>query len=312
MMMKKRLMGALALGTTALIALAGCSGDGTGGTGGTSTPENGGSETTETAGSLEIGYIAGWTDGQSLAYLLKDQFEKMGYEIDITDLTDNGPMYAALSQGDLDINASAWPEVTHASYMKEFGDTIEDLGTWYDGAVLTIAVPEYSQINSLEELADNVDVFDGEIIGIEPGAGLTEVTQTSMMQAYGLEDSYTLRTSSTATMLTLLGEAIDNEEEIVVTLWRPFWANSAYPVRDLADPLGAMGEPEGLHVLGRDGFAADFPELAEFIAQLKLDDDEYGALESLVTSEEFEGDTEGAVDAWIADHADAFPGLLTE
>src|SRR5690606_25176037 len=142
----------------------------------------------------------------------------------------------------------------------------------YDGAVLTIAVPEYSAITSLEELADNADLFNCEIIGIEPGAGLTEVTETSMMPEYDREYSFTLRTSETAYMLTLLGEAIDNQEEIIVTLWRPFRANSAYPVRDLEDPLGAMGDPEGLHVLGRDGFAADFPELADFIAQLKLDD----------------------------------------
>ena len=310
--MKKRFMSAFALGTAGLIALSGCAGDGTGGTGGGSATDDASGDTTETLETLEIGYITGWTDGQSIAYLLADQLEKMGYGAEITDLTDNGPMYAGLSQGDLDIHASAWPEVTQANYMAEFGDTIEDLGTWYDGAALTIAVPEYSSITSIDELTDNVDLFNGEIIGIEPGAGLTEVTETSMMPEYELEDSYTLRTSSTASMLTLLGEAIDNEEEIVVTLWRPFWAYAEYPVRDLEDPLGAMGEAEGLHVLARDGFAAEFPELADFIAQLKLDDDAYGALESLVTSDEFEGDSEGAVDQWISENADAFPGLLTE
>ena len=48
------------------------------------------------------------------------------------------------------------------------------------------------------------------------------------------------------------------------------------------------------------------------LAQIKLDDAAYGALEGLVTSDEFDGDPEGAVDAWIADHTDAFPGLLAE
>lgn len=304
--MKKRFMGALALGTAGLLALAGCASDGSGGT------SSGGSDDNSSASgdTIKVSYIAGWTDGQSIAYLLKDQLEKKDFKVEVDDLTDNGPMYAGLSQGDIDLFASAWPEVTQASYMEEFGDKIEDLGTWYEGATLTIAVPSYSKLNSIDELKDNADLFGSEIIGIEPGAGLTGVTEDSMIPEYELEDSITLSTSSTATMLTMLGEAIDKKEEIVVTLWRPFWANSAYDVKDLEDPKGAMGEAEGLHILARDGFKEDYADLADLIEQIKLDDDAYGALEELVTSDEYENDSEGAVSKWIEDNADAFPGLL--
>lgn len=304
--MKKRFMGALALGTAGLLALAGCASDGSGGT------SSGGSDNGSSASgdTIKVSYIAGWTDGQSIAYLLKDQLEKKDFKVEVDDLTDNGPMYAGLSQGDIDLFASAWPEVTQASYMEEFGDKIEDLGTWYEGATLTIAVPSYSKLNSIDELKDNADLFGSEIIGIEPGAGLTGVTEDSMIPEYELEDSITLSTSSTATMLTMLGEAIDKKEEIVVTLWRPFWANSAYDVKDLEDPKGAMGEAEGLHILARDGFKEDYADLADLIEQIKLDDDAYGALEELVTSDEYENDSEGAVSKWIEDNADAFPGLL--
>ncbi|MDA3146659.1 glycine betaine ABC transporter substrate-binding protein [Leucobacter sp. UCMA 4100] len=304
--MKKRFMGALALGTAGLLALAGCASDGSGGT------SSGGSDNGSSASgdTIKVSYIAGWTDGQSIAYLLKDQLEKKDFKVEVDDLTDNGPMYAGLSQGDIDLFASAWPEVTQASYMEEFGDKIEDLGTWYEGATLTIAVPSYSKLNSIDELKDNADLFGSEIIGIEPGAGLTGVTEDSMIPEYELEDTITLSTSSTATMLTMLGEAIDKKEEIVVTLWRPFWANSAYDVKDLEDPKGAMGEAEGLHILARDGFKEDYADLADLIEQIKLDDDAYGALEELVTSDEYENDSEGAVSKWIEDNADAFPGLL--
>ena len=110
-------------------------------------------------------------------------------------------------------------------------------------------------IDSLDELAANADKFGGEIIGIEPGAGLTGVTQDSMMPAYGLDGKYELITSSTATMLTELGSAIEKKKDIVVTLWRPFWAYNEYDVKDLKDPLGAMGDSEALHFLGKQGFA---------------------------------------------------------
>lgn len=303
-MKTRKLTTALAMSAAAGLVLAGCSGDAGNGGG---DEGNGGAEDR----SITIGYIEGWTDGQAMAYLAQNQLEALDYDVTITTLTDNGPMYAGLSQGDIDVFASAWPEVTQASYFEQYEDDLESLGVWYDNAVLTIAVPEYSQLTSMDELADNGDLFGNEIIGIEPGAGLTEVTQDSMMPAYGLED-WNLATSSTAAMLTVLGDAIDNQEEIVVTLWRPFWAYAEYDVRDLEDPQGAMGEPEGLHFLANSSVSGDHPEVAETLGQIQLDDDAFGALESLITSEDFEGDTEGAVEQWISENADAYPGLITE
>src|SRR5699024_3125210 len=59
-------------------------------------------------------------------------------------------------------------------------------------------------------------------------------------------------------MLSELETALDEESDVVVTLWRPFWANHAYPVKALEDPAGAFGEPESMHVMGRSGFGEDF------------------------------------------------------
>lgn len=302
--MKKKfgLSSVLALGAAASLALVGCA---SGSNGGDGSGSGGSGET------ITLGYVGGWTDGESMTYLLKNQLEKLDYTVKIEELTDNGPLYAGLSQGDIDIFPSAWPEVTQAEYMEEFGDDIESLGAYYDNAVLTIAVPSYTDIDSLDELAANADTFNGEIIGIEPGAGLTRVTQESMMPAYGLDDLYTLQTSSTAAMLTVLGDAIDKQQDVVVTLWRPFWAYSAFDVKDLQDPLGAMGEPEHLHMLAHKGFGDEHSDIAELLAGLTLSDDAYGALESLVTSDEFEGNPEGAVEKWIAENPDAFPTLIS-
>ena len=185
-------------------------------------------------------------------------------------------------------------------------------GAYYEGAVLTIAVPDYVEIESLDELADNADMFDGQIIGIEPGAGLTGVTQDSMIPAYGLEDSYELVTSSTAAMLTELSNAVDAEENIVVTSWRPFWANDAYNLRDLEDPEGAMGEPEALHFLGTSDFSERFPEAAELIAGIQLDDAQYASLENMVVNEYEEGEEAEAVAAWVEENPDAFDTMVTE
>jgi len=113
--------------------------------------------------------------------------------------------------------------------------------------------------------------------------------------------------SSTTAMLAQLKDAKDNEEPIVVTLWRPFWANAAFPVKDLEDPEGALGESEALHFLGTKGFAEEFPEAAEIIGSIKLDDEQYGALEDMVVNEFGEGQEAEAVAAWLEEFPDVIP-----
>ena len=302
--MKKKFLAITALGITASLALAGCSGDGAGGT-------NSGGDGAEDKGTITLGFLPSWTDGLSTAYLLQDQLEKIGYTVEMKTLTEAGPLYTGLAQGDVDMYPSAWPELTHAEYMDTYGDDIEDIGTYYENAKLTLAVPEYSELNSIEDLKGKGADFDGKIIGIEPGAGLTAQTE-KMIPAYGLEGEYELVTSSTAAMLTELKTATDAQEDLVVTLWRPFWANEAFGMKDLEDPMGAMGEAEGLHFLGHKGFAEEFPEAAELIEKIKLDDAQYGSLEDMVVNEYGEGKEAEAVDAWLEEHGDDFDWVVTE
>ncbi|GAA4726052.1 glycine betaine/proline transport system substrate-binding protein [Promicromonospora umidemergens] len=263
----------------------------------------GGSES-ETDKTITMGIIPSWTDGLSTAYLWKNILEEDGYTVEIEEINDAAPLYTGLAEGDIDVYPSAWPEVTHKSYMDEYGDDIEDLGAYYDNAKLTVAVPEYSDLKSIEDLVGKSADYDGKIVGIEAGAGLTKAVQDSVIPEYGLdEDGWELQTSSTPAMLNALEEAVASEEDIVVTLWRPFWANNEFPVRDLEDPKGALGEAEGLHELATAGFSEEFPEVAEMMGNAKLDDEQYGTLEDQVVNKN-EGDPAAGVEAWIADNQD--------
>jgi len=304
-MRKSRITALAALAVAAALTLAGCASDGAGGT-----LEMAGKAPANDAGSgdkgtITIGFLPSWTDGLSTAYLLQDQLGKMGYDVKMQTLSDAGPLYAGLSQGDVDIFPSAWPEVTQKAYMDKYLGSIDDLGTYYDSARLTIAVPKYSDIDSIDELKGNASKFGGKIIGIEPGAGLTAQTQ-KMMPEYGLGGEYQLVTSSTAAMLTELKSATDKKQDIAVTLWRPFWANSAYPVKDLKDPKGAMGKPEGLHFLGAKDFAKKHPDAAALIGKIKLDDAQYGSLEDMVVNRFGEGKEPQAIDAWVEKYGSEF------
>ena len=305
-MNKRHLTGILAIGAAASLALSGCAtGNDVAGGG-----SNGGGE--GDLGTITLGYLPSWTDGLSTAYLLEDQLEKIGYTVEMQELTEAGPLYAGLAQGDVDIYPSAWPELTHKSYMDQYKDQIEDLGAYYEGAKLTIAVPDYVDIDSIDELKANASRFGGKIYGIEPGAGLTKQTQESMLPEYGLEDSYQLVTSSTAAMLTELDSAEAAQRDIVVTSWRPFWANDKYNLKDLEDPKGAMGEAEALHFLATDGFKEENPEAAKLIAGIKLDDEEYASLEDTVVNKYGEGKYADAIDEWLTKNPDAYDTIVTD
>lgn len=308
-------VGAFALVLTAAACGSDDGGDEAGGNGGDNdsaegTDDTGGDEGGEggAGGEITLGIIPSWTDGLSTAYLWKNVLESEGYTVTIQDIPEAAPLFTGVAEGDIDIYPSAWPQVTHSAYMDEYGDNLEDLGAYYEGAVLTFAVPEYTDIDSIADLTDNADMFDGRIVGIEPGAGLTRVTKESVIPTYGLDD-FTLVESSTTAMLTELGNAIDEERDIVVTLWRPFWANSEFPVKDLEDPEGALGEPETLNAIATKGFSEEFPEVAEMFANFKLDDEAYGSLEDTVVNQFESGEEEQAIEAWLEENPDFIDSL---
>lgn len=289
--------GLLALGLTA----AACGSD----DGGGDTASEGGGEG---GGTVTLGIIPSWTDGLSTAYLWEHVLEEEGYEVEIEEIADAAPLYTGVANGDIDIYPSAWSEVTHEAYMEEYGDDLEDLGAYYEGAKLTLAVPEYTDITSIADLKGNEDMFDAKIVGIEAGAGLTKATKEQVIPTYSLED-YTLVESSTTAMLAELKKATEADEDIVVTLWKPFWANSEFPVKDLEDPEGALGEPEALHAIATKGFSEEMPEVAEMFGNFKLDDEQYGSLENMVVNEYGEGKEAEAIDAWMKENPDFMDSL---
>jgi len=264
------------------------------------------SSTDDSLGTITLGYIPAYTDSAATAFLAKNQLEKLGYTVELENLTEVGILFTALANGDIDIYPSVWPDVTHRAYMEKYGDDIEDLGTFYDNAQNFLAVPAYTEIDSIEELAEHPEMFGGKITGIEPSAGLMKQTEESVMPAYGLDDDFDLQSSSTAAMLTALDDAMSAEEDIVVTMWRPYWANGSYDLKALADPKGAMGDAETMHTMATRGFSEEFPEAAEYFAGFSVDDGQWSSLENLVVNEYRDGEEDQAIAQWLEENPDAY------
>lgn len=256
---------------------------------------------------VTIAVFQGWDEGVAASYLWKAVLEEKGYDVELED-ADVAPVYEGLSSGDYDLVLDTWLPQTHKTYMDRYGKDVTDLGAWNDDAKLTIAVNEDAPIDSLDELADNADLFDNRLIGIEPGAGLTEATQEKVIPGYGLEDMEYL-TSSTAAMLSELKSRTDAGENVVVTLWTPHWAYDAFPLKDLADPQGTLGDAESIHSVSSKQFGDKFPTLEGWIKNFTMDSDQLYSLENAMFNENSSDDYEPIVAKWIDDNRDYVDSL---
>ncbi|MBR8743145.1 glycine betaine ABC transporter substrate-binding protein [Nocardiopsis sp. MG754419] len=289
---RKRMTGLAAAGMSGALLLTACGGNGEDLTGGSD-------EGAEDSKEINIALIA-WEEAIATTAMWEVILQEKGYDVTVTDV-DVAPMYQGAANGDVDLFLDTWLPVTHEDYWEEYGDQLEDLGSWYDNAVLTITVPEYMEdVNSIADLEDHADDLDSTITGIDPGAGLTRVTKEEAMPTYGLDD-WELLESSTAAMLAELDSAIAEEEPIVVTLWRPHPAYAQYDLKDLEDPEGAMGDAETIHAVGREGFGDEYPELAGWLEEWTMTDEELATLEEL-TLVEHEGDEQEGARVWLSDN----------
>ncbi|QTX03345.1 glycine betaine ABC transporter substrate-binding protein [Agromyces archimandritae] len=297
--MKKRTFGAIGLAAAAALVLAGCSTEG--GDDGGETLENGDRK------DVTIAVFNGWDEGVAASELWKAVLTEQGYNVEL-EYADPAPVYSGLTTDDYDVTLDTWLPITHQDYIEQYGDDLVDLGSWNDDAVLTIAVNEDAPIDSLEELADNADLFNNQLVGIESGSGLNRVTTENVIPEYGLEDmEYT--TSSTPAMLAELKAATDAGENVAVTLWRPHWAYDAFPIKDLEDPKGALGDSEGIHSFGGKSFEKNFPTLAGWLKNFKMDSDQLYSLENVMFNENDTDDYGPIVEQWISDNQEYVDSL---
>ncbi|UOR13205.1 glycine betaine ABC transporter substrate-binding protein [Halobacillus amylolyticus] len=108
------------------------------------------------------------------------------------------------------------------------------------------------------EKASYGEQLDYTITGIEAGAGVVAASQKAVEEYESLA-GWEVATSSSGAMATALGDAIENEEPIVVTGWSPHWKFAKYDLKYLKDPKGVFGEAEQIKTMVRQGLEEDKP-----------------------------------------------------
>lgn len=244
---------------------------------------------------ITMGYVT-WEEDVAMTNVAKVVLEENGYKVKFRNADINPIFENLLPRGQIDVFMDVWMPTTHKDYMAEHGADLEILGDNFTNAKTGLAVPDYVDINSIEELNDNKDKFHGRISGIDIGAGIMATTEEAIDQ-YDLD--LELLTSTNFALMTTLEQSIKDEKWIVFTGWKPHSMFSRFDIKMLDDPENVYGDAEKIQSVAREGFSEDHPFVAEIFKNIHFDDDEMASL--LKTIEKAKNEFDGA-ESWIEEN----------
>lgn len=250
-----------------------------------------------------------WAEGVAYTHLAEAVLrDKMGYEVELT-AADVAPAYTAVAQGSHDAFMECWRGL-HQDYLDRYSDDLVSLGNVYEGTETGLAVPTYVTIDTIAELDAAAEQFGGKITGIDAGAGMMVKIEEELIPEYNLEN-ITLMASSGPAMTAALADAYGNEEWIVVTAWKPHWLFGRWDMKFLKqDPDNIVWETGDIEIIGRADLAEDKPELAQFLSNMYLTDEQLSDL--MVQINESSETVEVVAKAWMEANEDVVEAWIPE
>jgi len=95
-----------------------------------------------------------WECALATSHVIQAILLDAGYEATLTSV-DAGVMWSGIAAGDNDFFACAWLPGTHGDYEEEYGDEVDEIRANYEGARIGLVVPEYVDIDSIEEINEH-------------------------------------------------------------------------------------------------------------------------------------------------------------
>jgi glycine betaine/proline transport system substrate-binding protein len=284
--MVKRLL-VLVVAFTVAAFVAGCGGGG----GGSAQSEN---------KTLILGNI-GWTENEAISSLTKVVLEEdLGYKEVELKVLDVGLTFEGVAGGDLQAFQDVWMP-NHKDYIAKVENDVEHLNPWYEGQTsFGLAVPDY--LADVKSIADLNQSGAERIIGIEPGAVISEKIEKNVIPDYNLNLEH--EPSSTAAMLAEVNRLYKDKEPFVFPPWCPHPMCSQYDFHYLEDPknsLGNLDQPAKISAIVNEDLESDDPVAYTFIKEIRLNQEELISLENEITKA---GDSAKGSKAWLEDNHD--------
>lgn len=95
-----------------------------------------------------------WDSERASSNVVKAAMEQHGFEVTVTEV-DVAVVFESVASGDVDATLAAWLPLTHSEFYEANRDNFEDLGPNLEGAKIGLVVPEYMDIDSIEDLEAN-------------------------------------------------------------------------------------------------------------------------------------------------------------
>src|SRR5690625_1372978 len=92
-----------------------------------------------------------WDSERASSGVVKEAMEQVGFEVKVTPV-DVAVVFESLANGDADATVAAWLPMTHKEFFEKHEDKLVDLGANLTGAKIGLSVPEYMDIDSIEDL----------------------------------------------------------------------------------------------------------------------------------------------------------------
>ena len=236
---------------------------------------------------LNLGVATGWDENQVVANVTEILLEEeLGYgEVQLTEL-ELGPVFQGVGSGDLDAFQDMWLP-NHQAQLSEVENDVVQLSPWYEGETeFGIGVPTYmTNVNTIPDL-NNTDLT--QIIGIEPGAVISEKIPDSVIPTYDLNQEYV--ESSTAGMLSEVDRLFNEEEEFAFTPWRPHWMNQKYSengermfkfLEDPEDALEELNDGATISTIVNEDLPDEDPVAYAFMENLRLTEEQVNEIENI-------------------------------
>ena len=206
---------------------------------------------------------ARWSCAEAASQVVKAVLEeKTGYACRLMPMGAEA-MWLSTASGDVDGFVCAWLPSLHQHYYGKVEDNVVDLGPNLTGTKVGLVVPDYVPLDSIARLEAHSARFNGEIIGVDPGAGIMGLTREAI-KVYDMGHMELVQGSGAA-MTRILADKIEKQEWVVVTGWTPHWKFARWDLKYLSDPENVYGGQESIHTVVRKGLKQDKPELHRFL-----------------------------------------------
>ncbi|MUK90709.1 glycine/betaine ABC transporter substrate-binding protein [Ornithinibacillus sp. L9] len=246
-----------------------------------------------------------WTSTEAPTEIVKQILEEVGYEVEVS-LLSQPLIFQGLQSEEVDFFMDAWLPYTEAALWEEYKDDLQKVTTSYENVPLGWVVPSYVDEETIADLEGKADKFDGEVVTIEPGAGIVDISEEVMQNENYNMDGFELIPSSESAMMGVIDSKIRNEEPFVITGWRPHSMFAKYDLKFLEDTEENF-KYDNVYVLSYQGIEDKYPEAYEILSNWSI---EVSDLEEMMLAYENGVSFEESAAEWIEENRDQVDEMI--